>query len=110
MSDTPKHRYLSVSDVAVDGQVPPDTLLIDVRSPEEYDAAHASGAINVPVDELRAYVAPRRELRMKIIITMCGSSGRGERGYEELIDAGLINVYVLKGGLKAWVEAGGEVA
>ncbi len=47
---------------------------------------------------------------MKIIVTMCGSSGRGEKAYDELIDAGLINVYALKGGLKAWREAGNQVA
>lgn len=109
MSDNTKHRYLNVSDVTVEGAIPSDTLLIDVRSAEEYAAAHAAGAINVPVDQLRDYVAPRRELRMKILVTMCGSSGRGEKGYDELIDAGLINVYVLSGGLKAWTEAGNQV-
>lgn len=34
--------------------VPPDVFLLDCRSRREYEAGHIEGAVNIPIDELRA--------------------------------------------------------
>lgn len=33
-------------------EMPRDALLVDVRTPAEYSAGHAEGAVNIPVSEL----------------------------------------------------------
>ncbi len=78
--------------------------VFDARTPEEYAEAHAEGAINVPIAELDGYQAATRP------VTMCGSTGRGEKAADILTGNGVTNVLVMEGGLKAWREAGFPVA
>ncbi len=40
------------------------------------------------------------------VVTMCGSTGRGEKASSILRSHGMSNVQVMKGGLKAWQEVG----
>jgi rhodanese-related sulfurtransferase len=80
--------------------------LLDARSPEEYSRGHVPGAINVPIADLLDFARDRLTPSRGPIVTMCGSSGRGEQAAEILTAAGVENVRVLQGGLKAWSEAG----
>ena len=34
----------------------PDVLVVDVRTPAEYDSAHIDGAINLPLDQVDAHL------------------------------------------------------
>ncbi len=45
-----QHTWKDVPAIAAD----PNALLLDVQTPPEYAAAHIEGAVNIPVDELRA--------------------------------------------------------
>ena len=82
-------------------------ILIDARTPEEYEASHAAGAINVAIDDLPAYAQNYSEQgKSDLVITMCGSTGRGEKGEAILTENGVAGVKVMAGGLKAWKEAG----
>lgn len=80
--------------------------LLDARSPEEYSKGHVPGAINVPIAHLADFARDRLTPSRGPIVTMCGSSGRGEQAAGILAAAGVENVRVLQGGLKAWREAG----
>jgi rhodanese-related sulfurtransferase len=60
----------------------------------------------VPVDELTDFARTRRYLPDNLIVTMCGSTGRGEKASSVLSSCGLLNVQVMEGGLKAWQDAG----
>jgi len=64
------------------------------------------GAINVPVAELADFAQKHCNTSDDVIVTMCGSKGRGEKALYILRSHGIANVQVLKGGLKAWREAG----
>ncbi len=81
-------------------------VLIDSRTPDEFAAGHVPGAVNVPVDELTDFARTRRYLPDDMIVTMCGSTGRGEKASSILSSCGLLNVQVMEGGLKAWQDAG----
>jgi len=102
-------RYLSVAEV-IRLLVEDDTvLLIDSRTAEEFTEGHVPGAISVPINELADFVRSRDVAGAGLLITMCGSTGRGEQAAEILASLGMARTAVLNGGLKAWKEAGQPV-
>lgn len=84
--------------------------LVDARTAEEFDEGHVPGAINVPIADLTEFAASRDKTDGGLVVTMCGSTGRGEKAAEILRSHSVENVRVLEGGLKAWREKGLLVA
>jgi rhodanese-related sulfurtransferase len=84
--------------------------LIDARTSGEFDEGHIKGAINIGIDELTEFAKSRGSAPEGLVVTMCGSTGRGEKAARFLQSHGLRNVLVLEGGLKAWRDAGLPVA
>ena len=76
--------------------------LVDVRSDEEWEAAHDLNAVHVPLTELseRASSLPKD----KPIALICRTGGRSARACEMLQDSGL-EIYNLAGGMRALVIA-----
>ena len=86
----------------------PDALVLDVREPEEYARGHVPGAINVPQAELASRLD---ELpRGRAILTICQSGARSLRAAQFLKQMGFDQVASVKGGTKAWLEAGKQLA
>lgn len=84
---------------------PADTLLIDVREPDEYSAGHVPGAVNMPLGSLGSRVG---ELKFaKTIYAICHSGARSAMACntleKQLPNVSLINV---SGGTAAWIAAG----
>ena len=98
--------YVAVGDVARLLQEDKGATLVDARTAEEFEAGHASGAVNVPIANLNEFVKSRVADSAGLIITMCGSSGRGEKAAAVLASHDISTVVVLEGGLKAWRDAG----
>ena len=67
-------------------------LLLDVRSPDEYNAAHIDGSLLIPAAELgdRLSELPEKDA---LIIVYCKSGMRSAAAYETLSAAGYTNVY-----------------
>lgn len=84
--------------------------LIDARTPEEFAEGHVPGAINIPIPDLAEFARSRDNTSDSLIVTMCGSAGRGEKAAAILDTQGVSGVQVLEGGLKAWRDAGLSVA
>ena len=78
-------------------------LLVDVRHAREWDAGHAPGAVNVPLDALSGRLSELRQDRR--IVVVCRSGQRSASATEQLLRSG-IDAVNLDGGLLAWVEAG----
>ena len=87
-----------------------ELTLIDARTAEEFDEEHVAGAINVPIVDLAEFAKSRSKTNDGLVVTMCGSTGRGEKAAAILDDHALENVQVLEGGLKAWKDSGLPVA
>lgn len=80
------------------------TNFVDVRSRVEFMRGHMKGAVNIPVDELRARVG---ELDMgKRTVVYCWVGYRGYLAYRILKQHGFESVMNLDGGLKNVVEGG----
>jgi rhodanese-related sulfurtransferase len=77
--------------------------VIDVRQPEEYEAAHVPGAKLIPLADVVARVGEVPTDRPVYVI--CQSGGRSLRAAEYYRSRG-VDAYSVAGGTKAWVEAG----
>jgi rhodanese-related sulfurtransferase len=79
-------------------------LMLDVRTPAEYDQQHVPGSLLIPLDDLGAR---KNELpRDKDIVVVCRSGNRSKEGTALLRDAGFARVTCMTGGLQAWAAAG----
>src|SRR5688572_18639740 len=80
-----------------------DVVLLDVRSPIEFETEHIANSVNVPLSELdsRCEEVPRHGQ----LVVVCRSGKRAERGAFALLGKGF-QPKVLEGGLVAWRKAG----
>ena len=90
----------------------PDLLILDVREPEEFDAMHIKGSLNVPRGILESaceweYEETEPELvraRDREIIVVCRSGHRSILAAHSLQVLGYNNVVSLKTGLRGWKD------
>lgn len=87
----------------------PDALVVDVRTPGEFETAHIPGAVNLPVEQVDAHLQQIVSHAGGKLVLVCQSGARAERCQALLSRAGLTDTVVLAGGMKAWVAAGGQV-
>ncbi len=83
-----------------------DIQLIDVRRVAEYNAAHAIGAVNMPLDKL-----PNETDRLdpeKTTYVICQSGYRSSLATSILENAGFRDLHNVSGGTAAWIAAGLE--
>lgn len=77
-----------------------ETILVDVRTTDEYSLGSIPGAINIPVDELRSRLS---ELpKNKPIVVTCAIGLRGYLAYRILAQHGYKDIRNLSGGYKTW--------
>lgn len=78
----------------------PDTVLIDVRQPEEWQTGVIPGARKIALDQLRDHLS---ELdREKQYILVCRSGNRSQMAAELMVKAGFSRVANYQGGMLAW--------
>jgi phage shock protein E len=82
-------------------------LLLDVRTPREFQSGHIPGAVHIPDTEILARLDEvRRESADRGVIIYCESGGRALRTASTLLDQGFTNVGHLDGDMLAWRQAG----
>lgn len=77
----------------------PDTILLDVRSPQEFNEGHLNGAINIPTYELYLKAPRMIPNRENIIIAYCTVGLRSKNAINILKRLGYQNLYHLEGGI-----------
>lgn len=82
--------------------------IIDVREPEEFQAGHLPGAVNVPrgLLEFRVDAHPILCERSCTIVMQCQSGGRSALATVAMQELGYKDVVSLAGGFGAWKSAG----
>lgn len=83
-----------------------ESLILDVRTPEEYAAGHVPNAINVPHDEIEAHLAELEARKNGPVVVYCKSGRRAGLAAEALAKAGFTNLLHLTGDMEAWTAAG----
>lgn len=80
--------------------------VLDVRNPDEYQAAHVPGAVLIPLPELatRLDEVPKADP----LYVICAAGVRSLNATKALVEAGFPAISVA-GGTNGWIESGGAV-
>ncbi|QJR80107.1 rhodanese-like domain-containing protein [Alteromonas pelagimontana] len=81
-------------------------LLIDVRSPAEYQKGHIPGAINIPHSEIQHYVSQLQDHKNTPVIIYCRSGRRAQLAIETLKAADFSDLSHLEGDMMGWYDTG----
>src|SRR5262245_38704017 len=86
-----------------------DVKVIDVREDNEWDAAHAAGAIHLGKGIIERDIEVTAPDKNTELILYCGGGYRSALAADVLQQMGYTNVFSMAGGWKAWNEAGAAV-
>jgi len=83
-------------------------VLVDVRSPAEFQSAHAAGARLFPLDDLqpRKIAAELGTSERQPVVLLCAGGTRARKAAEKFHAEGIPHCLVVEGGTKAWEAAG----
>ena len=83
-----------------------DFVLLDVRTPSEFDDGHLSGAIMIDFGSANFKNEVGKLDKNKRYLVYCRTSHRSGLAVAEMKNLGFIEVYDMDGGIVAWQSAG----
>ncbi|MAZ40847.1 hypothetical protein CL654_01920 [bacterium] len=87
-----------------------DIILLDVRTPEEYEEVHLENSLLLPVQELSQEslngIGLGEDAKNKEIIIYCRSGARSKTAYDIMDSLGYTNIKSVAGGMIHWEEDG----
>ena len=83
--------------------------LIDVREDNEWDTAHASGAVHMARGIIERDIVQTYPDKDTELILYCGGGYRSALATDMLQKMGYTNVWSMAGGWKAWKDSGAPV-
>lgn len=115
-------KYINVSVYKAEKMIEKgDVFILDVRTPDEFNAAHIEGAVLIPIASLKnpsgEPVLPPEDLLANRtdelpddcdakILVYCKTGSRSVNASKILVNAGYTNVNNMEGGIKVWIDAG----
>ena len=89
----------------------PKLVLLDVRTPVEFDQAHIEGSINIPLNHLNPanFLKNNYFSKEQNVYILCQSGQRSQQAAKLFDKDGLVGSVVLDGGVSAWIKAGFKV-
>ncbi|MBN1611876.1 MAG: hypothetical protein JW940_34915 [Polyangiaceae bacterium] len=104
-SNWPEGKYITLNEVHERLQSDdPDMLLVNVVDEEFYDLGHIAGSLKIPWDTLEDHldqIDPNRH-----VVIYCRRGVRSESAYPVLTSNGYALVWVMEGGIEAWIAEG----
>lgn len=100
MNITPQHA----------AQSRPSALLLDVRTPAEFEEKHIPGSVLHPLSTLDVDQVAKLALQKSACVLVCRSGGRARQAFERLKSADIPNLCILEGGVLAWENCGLELS
>ncbi len=84
-----------------------NAILIDVRSPAEFEQEHIAAAQSLPLDDIERHMKQLSLSEEKIVILQCQKGLRGEQARARLIKGASnpTQFFNLEGGIDAWKNA-----
>src|ERR1017187_3454276 len=102
-------KTVSVYELNEQLEIDPESVLIDVRRPQEFDQGHVPQARNIPFGSMplgQMLAEWSREAEGKPIYFICQSGGRSQHMLDELKHRGFENAQCVAGGMVAWQSMG----
>ena len=82
------------------------SLILDVRSAEEFATGHLQNAKHIPLPELSTRFKEIEKSKTSTVITVCEHGTRASSAASLLTKAGFEQVFILDGGVSAWKSQG----
>lgn len=81
-----------------------EMLLLDVRTPEDYegDQGHVAGSVLIPLEELEQRIEELGDYLEKPIVTICRTDRKSAKAAQILAQHGFADVHVVKMGMTDW--------
>jgi phage shock protein E len=89
-------------------EIQKDSVLLDVRTPEEFEKGHLKGSVLIPYDEIDARVSELGSDKTKTIVVYCASGRRAGKAAASLRTLGFTSV-VNAGGYDELLEPAPKV-
>ncbi len=83
-----------------------DALVIDVRENDEFASGHIVNSRHIPLAQLADHLKAIEKYKTRPIIVNCRSGNRAAGAIGILRKNGFNEVFTLRGGILAWVQAG----
>jgi len=82
-----------------------DTLVLDVREPQEYGNGHIRQSVHIPMSALKNRLSELDKYKNRKIIAYCRSGSRSNYACKLLKKSGFDQVYNMAGGIMGWSSA-----
>ncbi|MBC3870946.1 rhodanese-like domain-containing protein [Undibacterium oligocarboniphilum] len=82
------------------------TLVLDVRSPEEFATGHLPNAKNIPLADLNSRLKEIEKSKAGVVLAVCAKGVRSASAVSLLNKAGFAQAFSLDGGMDAWKTQG----
>jgi rhodanese-related sulfurtransferase len=79
-------------------------LILDVRTPREFQQGHIAGARLLPVQELQRRLGELQQYKQEEILLYCATGNRSTVAAKILADQGFENLTNLRGGVREWLR------
>jgi len=87
----------------------PGVIILDVRTPEEFNAGHIENAININVADSNFSSEVSKLDKNATVAVYCRSANRSAVATKEMAELGFTDMYDMQGGILEWEAAGGQV-
>jgi len=84
---------------------PSATLILDVRSAEEFASGHVPGAVNISHEAVEGRIAELGDDKARPVVVYCEKGRRAGMAATVLLDAGFTDVRHLVGDMGGWRSA-----
>ncbi|MBP1638792.1 MAG: rhodanese-like protein [Bacteroidetes bacterium] len=84
----------------------PTTILLDVRTPEEFTAGHLKNAVNIPVNDTDFEAKVSKFDKTQVVMVYCRSGHRSVMASGKLLTLGFVSILNLEKGINSWQAAG----
>ncbi len=82
-------------------------VIVDVRTPGEFEEVHIPGSRNIPLTDIERYLSELGEIAKDCEVTLvCRTQNRVKLAYDQLVTHGISNCRILEGGVNQWVAEG----
>jgi rhodanese-related sulfurtransferase len=83
-----------------------NAVLVDVRETQEYEGGRLPKAVHIPLSQLETRSGELAKSKDRPVVAYCMTGNRSSLAAKILEKAGFKDIYQLRGGYRAWKDAG----
>ena len=87
----------------------PGVIILDVRTPEEFNAGHIANAININLEGSDFASEVSKLDKNATVAVYCRSGNRSAVATDQMAELGFTDMYDMQGGILDWEATGGPV-